>query len=122
MDGWSFWSVSPGICGWNVDAQEKTDFRVEDLRGRESACWAIEGQIFNEFIYSGLEAEIILISLIQRYWITGGTVRLVQSAVIGGNMRILTGILGGVTDGAAVRVAVGAVWLAEHSVCMCAAR
>ena len=35
--------------------------------------------------------------------------RLVQSAVIGGNMRILTGILGGVTDGAAVRVAVGAV-------------
>ena len=48
---------------------------------------------------------------------TGGTVRLVQSAVIGGNVWILTGILGGVADGAAVGVAVGAVWLAEHCVC-----
>ena len=43
--------------------------------------------------------------------------RLVQSAVVGGIVRILTGILGGVADGAAVGVAVGAVWLAEHCVC-----
>ena len=32
---------------------------------------------------------------------------MVQSAVIGGNVRILTGILGGVADGAAVGVEVG---------------
>ena len=43
--------------------------------------------------------------------------RLVHAAVIGENVRILTGILGGVADGAAVGVAVGAVWLAEHCVC-----
>ena len=44
-------------------------------------------------------------------------VRLVQSADIGENVRILTSILGGVADDAAVGVAVGAVWLADHCVC-----
>ena len=39
----------------------------------------------------------------------GGTVRLVQPAVIGANVRILTGALGGVADGAAVDATVGAV-------------
>ena len=43
--------------------------------------------------------------------------RLVQSALIGENVRILTGILGCVADSAAVGVAAGAVWLAEHCVC-----
>ena len=38
----------------------------------------------------------------QRYQITGGTVRLVQSAVIGANVRILTGVLGSVADGATI--------------------
>ena len=52
-------------------------------------------------------AEIILIRLIQRYRITGGTVRLVQSAVIGKNVRMVTDVLGGVADGAAVGVEVG---------------
>ena len=35
--------------------------------------------------------------------------QLVQSAVIGANVRILTGVLGGVADGAAVDAAVGAM-------------
>ena len=39
--------------------------------------------------------------LMQRYRITDGTVRLVQSTVIGANVRMPTGVLGGVADGAA---------------------
>ena len=35
--------------------------------------------------------------------------RLVQSSVIGANVRILTGVQGGVADGAAVHATVGAV-------------
>ena len=46
----------------------------------------------NEFIdlFGGLGAGGL------KYRIIGGTVRLVQSAVIGANMRILVGVLGGV--------------------------
>ena len=42
---------------------------------------------------------------------------MVQSAVIGAAVRILTGVLGGVTDGASI----GAVCLAEHCVHVCSA-
>ena len=69
-----------------------------------------QGQINpNEFIYSGLGGGNH-INLIDPtiYQIAGGTVRLVQSAVVGANMRILTGVLGGVADCAAVGAAVGA--------------
>ena len=46
---------------------------------------------------------------------------MVQSAVIGANVRILTGVLGGVADGAAVDAAVGAMWLVKHCVHVCSA-
>ena len=46
---------------------------------------------------------------------------MVQSAVIGEKLRMVTDVLGGVADGAAVGVAVGAVWLAEHCVHVCSA-
>ena len=63
------------------------------------------------FIYSGdSEAEIIFIeATISNYGYPGGTVRLAQSADIGANVRMLTGALGGVADGATVDAAVGAV-------------
>ena len=68
-----------------------------------------QGQINpNEFIYSGLGGGNH-INLIDPtiYQIAGGTVRLVQSAVIGENVRMLTDVLGGVADGTAVGVEVG---------------
>ena len=45
--------------------------------------------------------------------------RLVQSAVIGANVRTLTGVPDGVADGAAVDATVGAAWLAMHCVHVC---
>ena len=76
----------------------------------------------NEFIYSGLGGGNH-INLIDPtiYQIAGGTVRLVQSAVIGENVRMLTDVLGGVVDGAAVGVEVGVCdWLSTVHVCSAA--